>query len=101
MGLWGAAQAIAFGLGGFMGTMASDLAQWLLADSRLAYAWVFAIQALLFVVSAWMAIRVPAPASENATSHEDENIAMRTQNANHNDRRLDAQRERLEHAPIG
>jgi BCD family chlorophyll transporter-like MFS transporter len=35
MGLWGAAQAIAFGLGGFMGTMASDLAQWLLADSRL------------------------------------------------------------------
>lgn len=36
MGLWGAAQAIAFGLGGILGTAASDLAHWMMASSGLA-----------------------------------------------------------------
>ena len=65
MGLWGAAQAIAFGLGGFLGTMASDAAQLLLADPTKAYAWVFALEALLFIASAGMAIRVPAPGGQD------------------------------------
>jgi BCD family chlorophyll transporter-like MFS transporter len=62
MGLWGAAQAVAFGLGGLVGTAASDLARWLLASEGTAYAAVFAGEGLLFVVSAWLAWRVSAPA---------------------------------------
>ena len=38
MGLWGAAQAIAFGLGGFLGTLASDVARALVTSPGAAYA---------------------------------------------------------------
>ncbi|MFM1906980.1 MAG: hypothetical protein RLZZ591_657, partial [Pseudomonadota bacterium] len=55
MGLWGAAQAAAFGLGGLLGTAASDLAHALLGDERLAYAAVFGLQALMFAGSAAVA----------------------------------------------
>ncbi|RXL96025.1 MFS transporter, partial [Citrobacter sp. AAK_AS5] len=41
MGLWGAAQALAFGLGGFLGTVAVDLARYLMDSPVLAYASVF------------------------------------------------------------
>ncbi len=58
MGLWGAAQAIAFGLGGLLGTAASDLAHFLIASPGAAYAWVFAFEGLMFLVSAVMAWRV-------------------------------------------
>jgi MFS transporter, BCD family, chlorophyll transporter len=58
MGLWGAAQAIAFGLGGLVGTGASDLARWLLGDPAMAYAWVFGAEGALFVLSAWLALRI-------------------------------------------
>ena len=43
MGLWGAAQAVAFGLGGLVGTAASDLARWLIGTPSHAYAAVFAL----------------------------------------------------------
>jgi BCD family chlorophyll transporter-like MFS transporter len=52
MGVWGAAQAIAFGLGGILGTGASDLARYLLGDPVTAYAMVFFIEALLFMGAA-------------------------------------------------
>jgi BCD family chlorophyll transporter-like MFS transporter len=55
MGLWGAAQAAAFGLGGLLGTAASDLAHALLGEQRTAYAAVFGLQALMFAVSATLA----------------------------------------------
>jgi BCD family chlorophyll transporter-like MFS transporter len=61
MGLWGAAQAIAFGLGGLLGTAASDLARLLIASPGLAYASVFCLEALLFVVSAHLAWRLDRP----------------------------------------
>jgi BCD family chlorophyll transporter-like MFS transporter len=61
MGVWGAAQAIAFGAGGFAGTIAVDLARWLLDDARVAYATVFAAESALFVVSALLAARIVAP----------------------------------------
>jgi BCD family chlorophyll transporter-like MFS transporter len=38
MGLWGAAQAIGFAVGGVLGTAASDLARWLLGSQVAAYA---------------------------------------------------------------
>jgi len=59
MGLWGAAQAIAFGFGGLLGTAASDLAHWILPSSGVAYGTVFAGEALLFVASALLASRIP------------------------------------------
>jgi BCD family chlorophyll transporter-like MFS transporter len=58
MGLWGAAQAIAFGFGGLLGTAASDLAHWLIASSGVAYGSVFAIEAVLFIASAMLASRM-------------------------------------------
>ncbi|APW46027.1 BCD family MFS transporter [Rhodoferax antarcticus] len=58
MGLWGASQAIAFGLGGILGTGASDIAHWAMASSGLAYASVFGFEALMFALSAWCAILV-------------------------------------------
>ena len=58
MGLWGAAQAFAFGIGGFLGTLASDVAQYLLASPALSYSVVFAAEAGLFVVAAVMALWV-------------------------------------------
>ena len=58
MGLWGAAQAFAFGIGGFIGTLASDVARYVLTAPTLSYAVVFAGEAGLFVVSAIMAVWV-------------------------------------------
>jgi len=70
MGLWGAAQAVAFGLGGLVGTGASDLAHWLVTSPGLAYAWVFALEAGLFILSALLALKIgraaarPEPAAD-------------------------------------
>ena len=51
MGLWGAAQAISFALGGFLGTVAVDIAGlWLAAPA--AYGIVFFAEALLFLWAA-------------------------------------------------
>jgi BCD family chlorophyll transporter-like MFS transporter len=58
MGLWGASQAIAFGLGGLLGTGASDLARWWLSEPAPAYSWVFGMEALMFAGSAWWAVQV-------------------------------------------
>jgi BCD family chlorophyll transporter-like MFS transporter len=55
MGLWGAAQAIAFGAGGFLGTVAVDLTRWLVGSPVLAYGSVFCVEALLFLVAAVLA----------------------------------------------
>lgn len=55
IGLWGGAQAIAFGLGGLLGAGASDLARSLFTNPASAYSSVFFIEALLFVASAYMA----------------------------------------------
>ena len=61
MGLWGAAQALAFGAGGLIGTLASDLARLIVGDPSLAYSTVFLAEALLFVVSAVLATRLRSP----------------------------------------
>jgi BCD family chlorophyll transporter-like MFS transporter len=58
VGLWGAAQAIAFALGGFLGAAAIDLTRALLDDVALAFALVFAAEALLFLVAARLALSV-------------------------------------------
>jgi BCD family chlorophyll transporter-like MFS transporter len=70
MGLWGAAQAFAFGIGGFLGTLASDIARYLLTSPALAYAVVFASEAGLFVVSACMAVWVHRAPARSAMRHD-------------------------------
>ena len=55
MGLWGAAQAIAFGIGSLLGTVASDIAHALMQSDGSAYASVFLIEALMFLTSAALA----------------------------------------------
>lgn len=58
MGLWGASQAIAFGLGGFMGTAVVDLSRLLIGSPVFAFATVFTMQALLFVSAAILGMRI-------------------------------------------
>jgi BCD family chlorophyll transporter-like MFS transporter len=67
VGLWGAAQAIAFGLGGFAGTALSDFAQAFVAEPGTAYASVFAFEAALFAMSAVLAYGIARPARSRAT----------------------------------
>ena len=55
IGLWGGAQAIAFGLGGLLGAGASDLARSIFTNPAFAYSSVFFIEAILFIASAYMA----------------------------------------------
>jgi BCD family chlorophyll transporter-like MFS transporter len=61
MGVWGAAQALAFGLGGFLGTASVDAARWFFGVPATAYVIVFAAEAALFVLAAFLAARVAGP----------------------------------------
>jgi BCD family chlorophyll transporter-like MFS transporter len=58
MGLWGASQAMAFGLGGLLGTAASDLAHFVLEAQGTAYAFVFGFESVMFVMAAACAVWV-------------------------------------------
>jgi MFS transporter, BCD family, chlorophyll transporter len=58
MGLWGAAQAIAFGLGGIIGTTAVDVATHLSGTPVIAYASVFATEAVLFLIATVFAMHL-------------------------------------------
>lgn len=60
MGLWGAAQAIAFALGGFLGTFIVDFVRYFFGSPVAAFAIVFGVEALLFLVAAAFAAQVEA-----------------------------------------
>lgn len=65
MGVFGAAQAIAFGMGGMVGTLSIDLSRWLTGSVSTAYGIVFCAQAALFATAAWLARGIkPAPAPD-------------------------------------
>jgi len=78
MGLWGASQAIAFALGGLAGTAAADLARALIGTPGLAYATVFVVEALLFVVSARLATRIDATQVDVGRTDADSNNGLRS-----------------------
>ena len=59
MGLWGAAQAIAFAIGGFLGTVAADVARQFVSSPSVAYGIVFAAEGLLFLIAAQLAAAIP------------------------------------------
>jgi MFS transporter, BCD family, chlorophyll transporter len=58
MGVWGAAQATAFGLGGFAGAASLDVLRGLLANDAAAFLAVFSLEACLFLGAAVMALRL-------------------------------------------
>ncbi|MFZ4498131.1 MAG: BCD family MFS transporter [Burkholderiales bacterium] len=70
MGLWGASQAIAFGLGGLGGAVASDLARRLIDDTGLAYGSVFLAEGLLFIAAARLAAAIPTRHADSAAQTE-------------------------------
>jgi BCD family chlorophyll transporter-like MFS transporter len=70
MGIWGASQAMAFGLGGIIGTGLSDIARMILGDPASAYAFVFLLEGVLFVVAAYLSYQTRAQKqTSNMSSH--------------------------------
>jgi BCD family chlorophyll transporter-like MFS transporter len=58
MGVWGAAQAISFGLGGLLGSIALDIGRHLTGADGTAFGLVFGLEALLFLISAIVALHI-------------------------------------------
>ena len=58
MGVWGASQAIAFGLGGLVGAVGVDVGRALTGSTDRAFMAVFLAEAALFIVAAWLALGV-------------------------------------------
>lgn len=58
MGVWGAAQAIAFGLGGLSGAVGVDVGRLLMGSTERAFMIVFGAEALLFLLAAGLALGV-------------------------------------------
>ena len=71
IGLWGAAQALAFGAGGLLGTALSDLARAFVSAPEAAYALVFGAEASAFLFAAWLAAGLFGAAREPAPSMTD------------------------------
>jgi MFS transporter, BCD family, chlorophyll transporter len=68
MGLWGAAQAIAFGMGGFSGAAGLDAARALLPATADAFVLVFSGEAILFIGAAVLALKIGARPKRSAGS---------------------------------
>lgn len=60
MGLFGAAQAIAFAAGGFVGTVSADILKYFTQSNAISYGSVFGMEAALFILSAVLAVRIGA-----------------------------------------
>jgi BCD family chlorophyll transporter-like MFS transporter len=65
MGVWGAAQAAAFGIGGLLGAGALDVLRHTLSGDGVAFASVFAGEAVLFALAAWLAFRLGRTAADD------------------------------------
>jgi MFS transporter, BCD family, chlorophyll transporter len=74
MGVWGAAQAVSFGLGGFLGTVAIDVTRTLTGDTPLSFAVVFGLEAGLFVAAAAIALLIRTPAPQPSGRHSRERL---------------------------
>jgi BCD family chlorophyll transporter-like MFS transporter len=64
VGVWGAAQAAAFGIGGFAGASGLDLMRHLLGTSAVSFAAVFTTEAVCFIAAALIALRLERIVSE-------------------------------------
>ncbi|MEL6243729.1 MAG: BCD family MFS transporter [Pseudomonadota bacterium] len=65
MGLWGAAQAIAFGLGGLLGAGALDVMRLVFGELSPAFVSIFAIEAVVFLAAAALALKVGRSAGDD------------------------------------
>lgn len=70
MGVFGAAQAVAFGLGGLVGAVSVDVLRLIFPSPATAYGAVFAVEAALFLVAAILAMRVGGRASAEGQTME-------------------------------
>ncbi len=75
MGVWGAAQAVAFGLGGIVGTGIIDVMRFLLGSTQLAYATAFAAQAICFIAASILAMSLRAQAAKRVISLPGDELA--------------------------
>jgi BCD family chlorophyll transporter-like MFS transporter len=71
MGLWGAAQAFAFGAGGFLGTVLVDTAKAAGLPLGVSYAVVFGLETIGFVLSARLAMSVRFDAEKKAVQRSE------------------------------
>lgn len=79
MGLFGAAQGVAFGIGGFAGSGLSDLMRLWLGSPVGAYSIVFAVEGILFLSAAFLAAQIgqPSEARDNSvTFHHQQKTQM-------------------------
>ncbi len=69
MGMFGAAQAIAFGAGGLAGTVVLDVGRLVTGSAGGGYVTVFVADGLLFLASALLAARIGRPATEKSRDY--------------------------------
>jgi len=69
LGLWGAAQALAFGLGGLFGTSIVDLVRLLFGSPVLAFGVVFSAEAALFLLAAAYAAQINSLSQRGAAAN--------------------------------
>lgn len=81
MGLWGGAQAVAFGMGGVMGTVVVDVMGLIQDSIPSAYASAFLLEACLFVVAAAIALRINSVSRSERGTAEDESVPIGLQPA--------------------
>ncbi len=62
MGVWGASQAIAFGLGGLLGAVGVDVARGMIGADGAAFQMIFAVESAAFVLAAGLAMGIAAHA---------------------------------------
>ncbi|MDX2235689.1 MAG: BCD family MFS transporter [Hyphomonadaceae bacterium] len=67
MGVWGASQAIAFGLGGFLGAAGVDVMRHVTGETGRAFLLVFTAEAVLFLAAAVLASRLDLVAKPSAS----------------------------------
>jgi BCD family chlorophyll transporter-like MFS transporter len=85
VGLWGAAQAIAFGTGGLMGAAASDFSRYWINDAGIAYGVVFFAEAGLFLIAARLAFRIEPQQHLQQTAEESTPYAAKWKRKEHHE----------------
>jgi BCD family chlorophyll transporter-like MFS transporter len=77
MGLWGAAQAMAFAIGGVVATGLVDLLKVVFHSTPMAYAYVFVVEAAFFMIAGLLAVQVK-PRSASLTAPQSADASLQT-----------------------